>query len=346
VNAAAASQEETASRRVAAVERERDTYLHERDASLLEASTLREEVNTLQQKFGAVIQERHAALEKLGALEKERDALLQEAVGLRKAAGPDKTEAAAEANARIEEGKQRIERLEEQVGRKDGELLALAVANEVRECVDVLCSNVEMGDALLQREQAKKSLTFQNATSDAKVLGKLRAMETKAKDLQEELDKVKQSQEEVKDHAAKVAAIEEQRRSAEVVRKLHEELAVLYNNHAAALKKAGDTQKAVNMYRKAVALRAQVSGENSADGATSMINLGSTLMTLHDAAARAEAGGLFKKAWDIRKAEFGDDHASTQAASKWFQKWDSAHQKPSRDPSATASTGDGTPVAS
>ncbi|KAJ1469319.1 hypothetical protein T484DRAFT_2179095 [Baffinella frigidus] len=117
-------------------------------------------------------------------------------------------------------------------------------------------------------------------------------METKAKDLQEELDKVKQSQEEVKDHAAKVAAIEEQRRSAEVVRKLHEELAVLYNNHAAALKKAGDTQKAVNMYRKAVALRAQVSGENSADGATSMINLGSTLMTLHDAAARAEAGHL------------------------------------------------------
>lgn len=45
---------------------------------------------------------------------------------------------------------------------------------QVRECVDVLCSNVEMGDALLQREQAKKSLTFQNATSDAKVLGKVR----------------------------------------------------------------------------------------------------------------------------------------------------------------------------
>lgn len=38
-----------------------------------------------------------------------------------------------------------------------------------------------------------------------------------------------------------VAAIEEQRRSAEVVRKLHEELAVLYNNHAAALKKAGES---------------------------------------------------------------------------------------------------------
>jgi len=37
-----------------------------------------------------------------------------------------------------------------------------------------------------------------------------------------------------------VAAIEEQRRSGEVLRKVHEELAVLYNNHAAALKKAGE----------------------------------------------------------------------------------------------------------
>jgi len=33
-----------------------------------------------------------------------------------------------------------------------------------------------------------------------------------------------------------------------------------------------------------------VSGEGSADGATSMINLGSTLMALHDKEAKAEAG--------------------------------------------------------
>lgn len=43
---------------------------------------------------------------------------------------------------------------------------------------------------------------------------------------------------------------------------------------------------------KVITFITQVSGENSADGATSMINLGSTLMTLHDAAARAEAGHL------------------------------------------------------
>ena len=54
----------------------------------------------------------------------------------------DESEAASEAKARIVEGEASIARLEEEVGRKDRELLEFAAANEVRASV-ITCAPPE-----------------------------------------------------------------------------------------------------------------------------------------------------------------------------------------------------------
>ena len=118
-------------------------------------------------------------------------------------------------------------------------------------------------------------------------------------------------------HAARVQALQERAAADELVESLRDEAAVVCNSLGAALKRAGERDKALGLFRRALQHREARRGAAEVELAPVLVNLGAALL---QARAPAEAATHLRRARDARRAALGDDHAQTLAAAKWLQR--------------------------
>lgn len=149
---------------------------------------------------------------------------------------------------------------------------------------------------VVSREQgAQKELEqLRKGIAGEGLVGKLNEAKKKLEKAKDEAKAEQKALQEEWEHKLRIAVMDAESASTGQRTHLQEELAVLYNNHGSALKKAGDLQRAEEMYKRAIQNRMAVGGEETVDLAPILINLAAVHLNQGHA---SEAEPLFARAY-------------------------------------------------